>query len=62
MIGIYILRYFILVECQWLMLVILTIWEVLIERTVLQGQPGQIIHKTPFPKYQSKMDCRLWPK
>jgi hypothetical protein len=34
----------------WLMSIILATWEAKIWRTVVQGQPKQIVHKTPSPK------------
>jgi hypothetical protein len=34
------------VKHQWLTPIILTTWEAKIERIAVQGQPGQIIHKT----------------
>jgi hypothetical protein len=37
-------------RCWWLMLVILATWEVDIQRIVVQGQPGHIVHETPSPK------------
>jgi hypothetical protein len=39
-----------LAGCQWLTPVILATWEADIRRTVVLGQPGQIILKTPPPK------------
>jgi hypothetical protein len=36
--------------------VILAIWEAEVRRTVVQGQLGQIVHKTYHQNNQSKMD------
>jgi hypothetical protein len=41
---------------QWLLSVILAIWETQIKRIVVQGQPGQILNNTHRPNNQSKMD------
>jgi hypothetical protein len=39
--------------------IILVTWEAEIGRITVQGQPGQIVHETPFPKNnQSKIDWR----
>jgi hypothetical protein len=35
---------------QWLTPVTLATWEAEIRRIVVQGQPGQIVLKTPSPK------------
>jgi hypothetical protein len=44
---------------QWLMILILATWEAEIWRIAVQGQPRQLICKTPSPKNnQSKIDCR----
>jgi hypothetical protein len=37
-------------RCQWLTLVILATWEAKIGRIKVQGQPRQIVLKTPSPK------------
>jgi hypothetical protein len=37
-------------EHWWLIPVILTTWEAEIGRIMVQGQPRQIEHETPFPK------------
>jgi hypothetical protein len=34
----------------WLMRIILDTWEAEIERSSVQGQPGQIVHEIPSPK------------
>jgi hypothetical protein len=41
---------------QWLTLVILATWEAKMERINVQGQPGQIVHKTYFQNNHTKMD------
>jgi hypothetical protein len=42
---------------QWLTPVILAIWKAEIERIEFRGQPGQMVHETPYLKSnQSKMD------
>jgi hypothetical protein len=35
---------------QWLMPAILVTWKAEIRRITVQGQPGQIVPKTPSPK------------
>jgi hypothetical protein len=39
-----------LARCQWLMPIILAIWEAEILRSIVQGQPGQIVLETPSTK------------
>jgi hypothetical protein len=46
----------------WLIPIVLVTWEVEIGRIIFQGQPGQIVHKTPSPKYQKKNGLEVWLK
>jgi hypothetical protein len=54
----YLQRMLLLTGHQWLMPIILPIWEAEIRRITVQGQTWQIVFKTPISKNnQSKMDC-----
>jgi hypothetical protein len=41
---------------------ILATWEADIRRIMVQGQPRQMVHKTPSPKYPEKNGLEVWLK
>jgi hypothetical protein len=51
------------VRHQWLMLIIPATWEAEIRRILVQGQPMQMVYKTPPPSNnQSKNGLEVWFK
>jgi hypothetical protein len=48
--------------CWQLTPIILVTWEAAISRIIVQGKPGQIVHKIPSPKQPEYKGLEVWLK